>query len=293
MMRRNVFGAAGDPCHVCATRAVPGSASPIAAKGGVEDGNLVIEVGTCRARVARPAGVGGMPVLGHGLIREDIVRDGTARPEPHLDTSITEEHGVGTATVLVEGTTKAVVRGDIGEAATGVVGATRSAGGMEELTRGEGHVVGAGVASVTRVEGTLVLSVLVDALDNVDFTSVGPVRTIRPESTPNGTTCWHVCRVHDDEGSDTPRELIVDSDRGTVSVVRPAFCADLHKGEAIVSDTPKALVPSLVAAEVSDIACPEKLSMRSFCQKEGIGEYIPCVGSGKAQKSHLSKKESP
>ena len=46
----------------------------------------------------------------------------------------------------------------------------------------------------------LVLGLVVDAFDDVDFAVVGPVRTEHPEGRPGtADTAWHVEDVDDDE----------------------------------------------------------------------------------------------
>jgi hypothetical protein len=45
----------------------------------------------------------------------------------------------------------------------------------------------------------LVVGVVVNALDDVDFASLWPRRAVRPESGPRPTSRGHVDAVHDDE----------------------------------------------------------------------------------------------
>jgi len=49
------------------------------------------------------------------------------------------------------------------------------------------------------MDSRLVIGVIIDAFDDIDFTTCGPVRTVCPEGWPSSATSWHVYRVHDEQ----------------------------------------------------------------------------------------------
>lgn len=141
----------------------PDAAGPVAAEGGVEDDVVALEMpvdvavvateearscGTPSRRVGVGVGVGGA---------RDIAGDAVAREEPDVDGGAGPFHGINAAAGVVE--TGAVVVRSLG---FGRVAETAVVAGA-----GEG-------AARTGVHGHLILDLIVDALDDVDFTAVWP-----------------------------------------------------------------------------------------------------------------------
>lgn len=136
----------------------PDGAGPVAAEGGVEDDVVVLEMPVDVAVVAtEEARGGGTPSRGVGVGTRDIAGDAVAREEPDVDGGAGPFHGVNTAAGGVE--SSAVTVRSLGFA---IAAETAVATGA-----GEG-------AAGTGVHGYLILGLMVDTLDDVDFTAVRP-----------------------------------------------------------------------------------------------------------------------
>lgn len=136
----------------------PDGAGPVAAEGGVEDDVVVLEMPVDVAVVAtEEARGGGTPSRGVGVGTRDIAGDAVAREEPDVDGGAGPFHGVNTAAGGVE--RSAVTVRSLGFA---IAAETAVATGA-----GEG-------AAGTGVHGYLILGLMVDTLDDVDFTAVRP-----------------------------------------------------------------------------------------------------------------------
>lgn len=138
----------------------PDGAGPVAAEGGVEDDVVVFEMPVDVTVVATGEARGrGTPGRGDGIGvgARDIAGDAGAREEPDVDGGAGPFHGVNAAAGVVE--TGAVVVRSLG---FGRAAETAFATGAREGAAGTG------------VHGYLVLGLMVDALDDVDFTAVRP-----------------------------------------------------------------------------------------------------------------------
>lgn len=138
----------------------PDAAGPVATEGGVEDDVVALEmpvdVAVIAAEEARGCGTPSRGV-GVGVGARDIAGDAGAREEPDVDGGAGPFHGVNAAAGGVESSAVTVRSLGFGRAAE-----TAFATGA-----GEG-------AARTGVHGYLILGLMVDTLDDVDFTTVWP-----------------------------------------------------------------------------------------------------------------------
>lgn len=168
----------------------PDGAGPVAAEGGVEDDVVVLEmlvdVTAALAVVgsaADEAGAGMPPCARVRVRARDVAGFAAAREKPDVDPAAGPLHGVDAAVGVIEPCTEAV----------GVRGLDVAAQGALAGAAGE-------AAPVAGVHGHAVAARGIDALDDVDFAAVGPVRARHPEGGPGAAdAAGHVCEIEDYE----------------------------------------------------------------------------------------------
>lgn len=144
--------------------------------------------------------------------------------EEDLDEVIGPFHGVDTAVVAVESVT---VRGSVSRVNT-TAGVFALASGLGVAVAGgnlttEARVVDA--AAIRSVQGHGIAALLVDTLDDIDLSVVGPVGADGPESRPGATDgAGHVGKVKNEQalvvgGSRGQTDTLATTSRGSVGVV--------------------------------------------------------------------------
>lgn len=231
------------------TRRAPGGTSPVSTERGVKDGGLSGEKVIGTAARSGPLGKrSSRPGPWHGGISDDVGGNGATREEPDREARGDPLHNVGSSSSLVEASTKAVAARVISISAATIVATLDSAVGAELLAT---RVVRDGRASILSVERSLVVALIVDAFYNVDFTTNGPVVTVRPPSGPSSAASRNVISIHDDNAVDIELVLVVNTDGLAVSDI--VVSIDAHD-RSVSFKANESLLPSSIDILKVDIA---------------------------------------
>jgi len=170
-------------------------ASPITAERQIKDDHVGVEMvlviavlssGEAGCRGAPPVRVDGPEVF------PDILWDTERlpRPEPNLDTVVlATREGVVSTSNIVETFAVRIRDDNLGPATLVEVDVCIAVcrDGLSKLMPFHWHS-----AIRESVQRNQVLTGFVNALNDVNFTTIGPVWTNRPKGWPSATTCWHV-----------------------------------------------------------------------------------------------------
>lgn len=238
-----------------------GRVGKITTERDVEDERLVSEE---LAHWARPGGEecrGSGPGIWVGSLVGDIVWNATSGEEPDSDSIVVPEGGVYTSTSEIQAESVTVRVGVFDTAARVEIDVGIASGGFDDpsergitdelssivvLTGGVKSAAGQGV------EGRLVGSRVLSTLDHVDFTTCGPVISIRPVCGPDGAAIRHLKDIGDEE---TMAIFVLGVDTNAIpllSFLQLSGVVDFHDSDAIWANVSEPLAERSTGVHVVD-----------------------------------------